>query len=155
LLFKETLTDLDFDQRIIPPNTFGIAQMEAPVLLLVEDDPLMQEILSVEFADSGFEIVVVRDGTQAIAELDADATRFKAAVTDIKLGTGPDGWDVGRRARELVADMPIVYITGDSAHEWSSKGVPDSVVVLKPFAPAQLSTAVAALITAADTRRSG
>jgi len=51
--------------------------------------------------------------------------------------------------------MPIVYITGDGAHEWSSKGVPDSVVLLKPFAPMQLNTAVSALITAADTRRTG
>jgi hypothetical protein len=51
--------------------------------------------------------------------------------------------------------MPIVYITGDSTHEWASKGVPDSVVLLKPFAPLQLSTAVSTLITAADTRRTG
>jgi hypothetical protein len=33
--------------------------------------------------------------------------------------------------------MPVVYITGDSTHDWSSKGVPDSVVIAKPFAPAR------------------
>jgi DNA-binding response OmpR family regulator len=129
--------------------------MEAPVLLLVEDEVLIQEMLAAEFADTGFAVVVVSDGNQAFAELDADATRFKAIVTDVKLGEGPDGWDVARRARELVSDMPVVYITGDSTHDWSSKGVPDSVVISKPFAPAQLSTAVATLITAADTHRTG
>jgi DNA-binding response OmpR family regulator len=127
--------------------------MEAPVLLLVEDEILVQELLVAEFVDTGFEIVVASDGNRALAELDADAARFKAVVTDIKLGEGPDGWDVARRARELVADMPVVYITGDSPHDWSSKGVPDSVVVSKPFVPAQLSTAVTTLITAADTHR--
>jgi DNA-binding response OmpR family regulator len=127
--------------------------MEAPLLLLVEDEVLIQEMLADEFADKGFENVVADDGDRAIAELEADASRFKAVVTDIKLGEGPDGWDVGRRARELVPDMPVVYITGDSIHEWSSKGVPDSVVVAKPFAPAQLSTAVSTLITAVDTHR--
>jgi DNA-binding response OmpR family regulator len=127
--------------------------MEAPLLLLVEDEVLIQEMLVDEFADKGFENVVADDGDRALAELEADASRFKAVVTDIKLGEGPDGWDVGRRARELVPDMPVVYITGDSIHEWSSKGVPDSVVVAKPFAPAQLSTAISTLITAVDTHR--
>jgi DNA-binding response OmpR family regulator len=129
--------------------------MESPVLLLVEDEVLIQEILASEFADTGFEIVVVSDGTQALAELNTDATRFKAVVTDIRMGAGPDGWGVARRARELVSDMPVVYITGDSTHNWSSKGVPDSVVILKPFAPAQVSTAVATLINATDTHRTG
>jgi DNA-binding response OmpR family regulator len=129
--------------------------MEAPLLLLVEDEALMQEMLATEFTDTGFEIVVASDGNRALAELDADATRFKAIVTDIKLGDGPDGWDVARRARELVADMPVVYTTGDSTHDWSSKGVPDSVVISKPFVPSQLITAVATLITAADTHRTG
>lgn len=129
--------------------------MEAPALLLVEDEVLVQEMLATEFTDSGFELVVASDGDRALAELDADATRFKAIITDIELGKGPDGWDVARRARELVADMPVVYITGAGGHDWSSKGVPDSVVISKPFAPAQLSTAVATLITAADTHRTG
>ena len=129
--------------------------MQAPTILLVEDEALIVEILTAEFADTGFEVVVVSDGNRAIAELDADAARFKAVVTDIRLGKGPDGWDVGRRARELVSDMSVVYVSGDSTHDWSSKGVPESVVILKPFAPTQLVTAVSTLITAADTRRTG
>ena len=129
--------------------------MQAPTILLVEDEALIVEILTAEFADTGFEVVVASDGNRAIAELDADAARFKAVVTDIRLGKGPDGWDVGRRARELVSDMSVVYVSGDSTHDWSSKGVPESVVILKPFAPTQLVTAVSTLISAADTRRTG
>jgi two-component system, cell cycle response regulator CpdR len=51
--------------------------------------------------------------------------------------------------------MPIVYISGDSTPDWPSKGVPGSAVIMKPFAPSQLTTTVSALITAADTRRAG
>jgi DNA-binding response OmpR family regulator len=125
-----------------------------PSVLLVDDDALLQELMSSHLADAGFEIIAARNGTQALTELDADATRFKAVITDINLGTGPDGWDVGRHARELVSDMPIIYISGDSGSEWSSQGVPDSVMITKPSAPAQLATAVATLITSADTLRS-
>ena len=129
--------------------------MEAPKILLVEDEVLIQEILLAQLEEAGFDIHMANDANQAIAELNAGAERFKAVVTDIKLKEGPDGWEVARRVREHVPDMPIVYITGDSTHEWSSKGVPDSVVLLKPFAPLQLSTTIATLITAADTRRTG
>jgi hypothetical protein len=44
-------------------------------------------------------------------------------------------------------------MSGDSAAGWASNGVPDSVMLPKPFAPAQLVTAVSALITQADAIR--
>jgi hypothetical protein len=50
--------------------------------------------------------------------------------------------------------MPIIYISGDSGQEWLSKGVPRSVMIAKPFVPAQLITAVTTLISGVDTNRS-
>ena len=58
---------------------------------------------------------------------------------------------MARRARELVPNMPVIYMSGDSSHEWSSKGVPNSLMVAKPFAPAQIITPVSTLLNAADT----
>jgi hypothetical protein len=43
--------------------------------------------------------------------------------------------------------------TSDSAAEWAAKGVPNSVVVQKPYAGAQLLTALSTLVTKADTNR--
>jgi hypothetical protein len=37
-------------------------------------------------------------------------------------------------------------MTGDSAAEWASHGVPKSILLTKPFAPAQLLTAVSQLL---------
>lgn len=124
----------------------------AAVLLLVEDEAVIQAMLDAELSDAGFAIVLAADGAGALAELEADAARFRAVITDIGLGSGPDGWDVGRRARELVATMPIVYMSGDSNLEWSAKGVPNSVMVAKPFATIQLLTAVSTLLNEADPR---
>jgi DNA-binding response OmpR family regulator len=129
--------------------------MGVPTILLIDDEFLIRELLATEFTDVGFAIVAAADGDGAVAELERNANRFTAVITDIKLGKGPNGWDVARRARELVPDMPVVYITGDSIHEWSSRGVPDSAVIAKPFKAAQVSTAVSTLITTADTRRAG
>jgi len=123
------------------------------VLLLVEDEALILVDVKDGLSDAGFEVVAAHDGIQALAELDADANRFKAVVTDIQLGSGPDGWEIGRHARELVPDMPVIYMSGGSNTDWSSRGVPDSLMIAKPFVMAQLVTAISTLINNADTRR--
>ena len=136
-----------------PTTRRSVSMTATMALLLSEDDPVLRDVLEAALMDAGFTIVAAGDGTKALAELEADAARFRAVITDIKLGTGPDGWKVSRRARELVSEMPIIYISGDSAQDWPSKGVPNSLMIAKPFPPVQLITAVSTLITDADTRR--
>ena len=128
----------------IPPES------TTPLVLLVEDERLLHAILEDGLEEAGFAIVTAACGTTALAELEADAARFRAVLTDIRLGNGPTGWDVGRRAREFVPEMPIVYMTGDSAHDWASKGVPNSVLVQKPFVIAQIVTALSSLLNKAS-----
>ena len=72
-------------------------------------------------------------------------------ITDFRLADGPSGWELAMRARELKPEIAIVYATGDSAHEWSAHGVPKSVVVQKPYASAQIVTAISTLLTQSDT----
>jgi len=44
--------------------------------------------------------------------------------------------------------MAVIYMTGDSAIVWVAEGVPASVMVQKPFAIAQMVTAVSNLLNA-------
>ena len=44
--------------------------------------------------------------------------------------------------------------TGDSADGWAANGVPNSMMLAKPFALAQLVTAVSQLITSASSTTS-
>jgi DNA-binding response OmpR family regulator len=117
-------------------------------LLLVEDDLGLQEMLGDALTDSGFDVVAVSNGAQALSELDVRATQFEQVITDIELGVGPDGWDIGRRAREFVADMPVVYISGNCAREWPSKGVANSVFIAKPFTIARMITTLTTMLVA-------
>ena len=59
-----------------------------------------------------------------------------------------DGWEVAKRAREIDPEFPVVYMSGAHAEDWASKGVPNSIMLAKPFAPAQLVTAVSQLLNA-------
>lgn len=115
-------------------------------VLVAEDEVLVRMLLEEELSEAGFEVVPAADGRQAEAKLEAEATRLRAIVTDIRLGRGPSGWDIARRAREQEPSVAVVYVSGDSVHEWAAKGVPNSVMVSKPFVPAQVITALATLL---------
>jgi CheY-like chemotaxis protein len=105
---------------------------ESITLLLVEDDPLVLMDAQHTLETGGYTVVPVSSGDEAIGILDARADELVGVVTDIRLGAGPDGWEVARRARELNSNIPVVYTTGDSADDWPAHGVPNSVIVHKP-----------------------
>jgi DNA-binding response OmpR family regulator len=127
----------------------GCTLESIPIILVVEDDPLIQSVVEETLSDGGYKIVIVSSGENAIDLLDARKVNYRAVVTDINLGRDKrDGWNVARRAREIDAGLPVVYMTGDSADDWASKGVPNSILLTKPFAPAQLLTAVSQLLNA-------
>ncbi len=96
-------------------------------VLIVEDDPPIRVVLEATLEDAGYQPVSVGDGNQAILALEADPARFRAVVSDIRLGRGPDDWEVARRARGLEPKMPVLYVSGDCAFEWSSRGAPKSL----------------------------
>jgi DNA-binding response OmpR family regulator len=120
-----------------------------PVILVVEDDQLLQSLVEESLADGGFDVVIAASGENAVELLNASEGKYRALVTDINLGSSDvDGWSVARHAREIDPDFPVIYMSGKDAADWASKGVPHSVMLEKPFAPAQLVTAVAQLLNA-------
>ena len=114
----------------------------APLVLYVEDDAILLDTGVVALEDGGFRVLGAKSGEQAITELEKPDAAFKALVTDIDLASGATGWDVARRARELIPDLAVIYVSGASSQDWTSKGVPGSVMLTKPFALAQLVVAV-------------
>jgi len=126
-----------------------------PVVLLVEDEPLVLLVAQDALQAGGFAVVPVQLSSEALSVLDERIAELSGLVTDIRLPGGADGWDIARHARELRSNLPVVYTTADSASEWPAQGVPNSVVLQKPYAPAQLLTAISALVTAADTNTTG
>jgi DNA-binding response OmpR family regulator len=117
-------------------------------ILVVDDEVLIGHSVEDALQESGYSVCLAHSGADAISVLDGAKGSIVGLVTDIRMGNGPDGWDVGRRARELNALMPVVYMSGDSASDHSSRGVPDSVMVQKPFVGAQIVTAISQLLNA-------
>lgn len=118
------------------------------LVLIAEDEAEIRNVLQLTFEEGGFEVVLVATGEQAIEALESQGEALRAVVTDIRLGGPVSGWDVARQARERRADMPVVYMTGSEGKDWPSLGVPNSILITKPFAPSQVLTAVSQLLNA-------
>jgi CheY-like chemotaxis protein len=122
---------------------------EAPVVLVVEDEWLLHAPIEEALVTGGFEPVFVGSGEEASALL-RSVSNYSALVTDVSLRHEMRGWELATLAREINPELPVVYMTAASAAEWAAHGVPNSILLQKPFAPAQLVTAVSQLLRGAS-----
>ena len=119
---------------------------DQPVILVIEDDPPIQIVVEDALTDGGFEPAIAPSGEEAVTLLKGNKNKYRALITDINLRGRIDGWEVAKRAREIHPEFPILYIPAAHADQWPSHGVPNSILLTKPFAPAQLVTAVSQLL---------
>lgn len=115
-------------------------------ILVVEDELSIQQFVEEALSDGGFKAEVAPSGDEALSRFRGDRSRYRALLTDIGIGTGLNGWVLARKIREIDPDFPVVYMTGGHVEEWKSQGVPNSILIEKPFAPAQLATAISQLL---------
>lgn len=115
-------------------------------VLIAEDEVLIASLIEATLEDEGLATTVAHSGREALTALEATPTGFHVLITDIRVGHPPDGWAVAHAAREANPAIGVIYITGDSMEEWRANGVPDSVLITKPFVPAQIVAAVMTLL---------
>ena len=120
-----------------------------PLILLVEDEDLIREMIVEALEEGGFSTLAAGDARSAFLAFEANRDEIRGLITDINLADGMDGWELARAAREQAGGLAVVYISGTSGHEWTSRGVPDSLMVTKPFAPAQIVVAISSLLVGA------
>jgi two-component system response regulator MtrA len=105
-------------------------------LLLIEDDPVIQELAAMVLADSGFEVEVSTDGPDpATVEWDL----FQLVVLDVGLPTA-DGFELCRAIR-MRSGVPIVMLTARDATADVVRGLEAGAddYLTKPFEPEELA----------------
>lgn len=122
------------------------------VLLLIEDEPLVLEAVQMSLEESGYICLTAHDGHSGLKLIEDDLDRADVLITDVRM-PGPDGWNLARHARDLNPGMPVIYMTGDSAIDWPTLGVPNSILLSKPFVNAQLTRAVTQALDAGQSHR--
>ena len=123
-------------------------------LLVVDDEPMLREILKDGFENMGYRVVAAESGMVALEFLQQDPDGFDLVILDMNM-PGWDGLDTLRRLREVREDIPALLTTG-YAEEYKVRAFERAgrvAVVQKPFRLDRLETALRGLL--ADSPRGG
>lgn len=113
-----------------------------PLLLVVEDEPLVRELIVLELEEAGYDIVEAEDGPTAIGILEREHD-VVLLFTDIRLPGGMTGWDIAERARAIRPGLPVIYTTGYSSDDL--RLVAGAHFLKKPYRPAMVLDAIAGM----------
>jgi DNA-binding response OmpR family regulator len=120
-------------------------------VLVVEDEPMVAEVVERYLRRDGYDVHVVHDGAVALADF-ARVTP-DLVVLDVML-PGMDGMEVCRRIRSS-SETPIIMLTarGDEIDKLLGLGVGADDYVTKPFSPRELTARVRTVLRRAGRAR--
>lgn len=110
--------------------------------ILFCDDDFLCNLDTCEILRGGGFVVMTTYCASAAFEIIAKHEHLSALVTDIDLGPGADGFEIGRRARTAYPNLPVVYISGSAVARHALEGVEASTFLSKPYEPRQLIAAL-------------
>jgi DNA-binding response OmpR family regulator len=121
---------------------------QGPLVLLVEDEHSLGQLVRGYLQASGYRVVWVTSGEDALAELDRHDVRM--VVLDIGL-PGMDGFDVCKRIRSR-SPVPIVMLTARDEEPDRVAGLEVGAddYVTKPFSPRELAARIKAVLRRAN-----
>ena len=118
---------------------------ERPKILVVDDEPAVQQALARAFALERYEVAVARDGGEALEALAAE--QFDAVVLDVTMPR-VSGLEVCRRLRASGDRSPVLMLTARDAIDDRVAGLDAGAddYLVKPFALRELMARVRALL---------
>ena len=129
---------------VTAPQATGVDAGASLALLLVEDDPIVAEVIQGLLRGQGHAVAHVAHGLAALSEI--ATRRFDAALLDLDL-PGVDGLALARMLRAQGFAAPLLAVTarsdGDAEAQARAAGFDD--FLRKPVSGAQLAEALAAL----------
>lgn len=121
-------------------------------VLVVEDEPIVRDLLVTVLRTEGYEVVPAADAGGALREARSFGPHL--ALVDVRLGSGPDGFSVARRLREE-GDVALLFLTGADEPEDIRAGFAAGadLYVTKPFSVDTLLVQVEAVLARAGKSR--
>ncbi|HST80531.1 MAG TPA: response regulator transcription factor [Kineosporiaceae bacterium] len=119
--------------------------MTTPVILVVEDEPVIAELLRSYLARDGFEVRVATDGESGLTAIAHH--RPAAVILDVGL-PGIDGTEVCRRLRADRNWTPVLFVTArdDEVDRVLGLELGADDYVTKPFSPREVVARVRAVL---------
>ena len=108
-------------------------------ILVVEDEPLILDIIAETLEDAGYDVIRASTGPQAVGLITAGETEFSALFSDFHLPGGLTGLDVAAAMRERFPGVPVILATG-RPDVLETKWQPGEGFILlqKPYGPSEM-----------------
>lgn len=115
-------------------------------ILVVEDEDVIRDFEVINLKRSGYEVVDVSNGEEAMQVFDRNPFYFDVVLLDVMM-PGMDGFEVCRRMREKNASVGIIMLTAKSQEMDKVNGLMIGAddYVTKPFSPSELVARVDAI----------
>jgi len=111
-------------------------QRAKPVILVVEDEPLVLIHSHLALEDAGYDIVTARDAAEALDHLSA-RNDIRALFTDVRLPGPLDGLALARRVSAQRPEIAIVVTSGSVSIDPGDLPVA-SQFIAKPYTATQI-----------------
>jgi CheY-like chemotaxis protein len=122
-----------------------------PTILVVEDEPLLRDLLREVLLDAGYNVISVPNGDAALPILNSDR-QIDLLFTDIVMPGRINGVELGRMAKTLRPALSIVYTTAYADPElFRREGIEPSAVLHKPYLPGQIEQEIQAVLPSSET----
>ena len=122
------------------------AETPSTCVLLVEDEPLIAEIIGESLEEYGFCVHCVADAAEALAYL-SGGSHIDILFTDINLPGDLDGVRLAEQVRRMLPDIPVIYASGRWGLLDDLRMLPLSMILPKPYSPARACAAIETLIS--------
>ena len=121
-------------------------------ILIVEDDELLNRVLSYNLAADGYGIASAMCAAEAAEALRSDA--FDLALLDVNLPDG-SGYALCSGVRAEHPDMPVIFLTANDQESDQIRGYEAGAVdyITKPFSVGALQRKIRAMFAMLDRRR--
>jgi len=123
-----------------------------PTILVVDDDPVVRELLAESIQIAGYQVDACGDGIEALEQ--NSASNYDLIVTDMRL-PGLDGLSLIKELKSVKSDTDVIVITGygsiENAVECMKEGALDYLI--KPFTVDQIQLAVSKALEHRDLKR--
>lgn len=109
-------------------------------ILLVEDDPVILEAISLILGELGYRSIPARNANEALKLLRSNERPPDILLTDIVMSSGPDGTALAQQVRETYPAIKIVFMSGYPASELADRGISslNAPMLQKPFRKSEL-----------------
>lgn len=124
-------------------DSLMIARGGRETILLVEDEPMLRELVAKVLKDFDYRVLEAETGVEALKVWESCQGKVDLLLTDMVMPGGIGGAELAQQLRKRKADLRIIYSSGYST-EICGKSLNDNdpMFLAKPYRPPQLAQRV-------------